>query len=214
MPSDSQFPAEPSSIPTLRASRRSVLGWLAAFVPAATGFRNAVPWLARLETLDEALLLALAPAILPGELGPDGTRRAAEALQKWVAGYRAGAEVNHGYGTERIRVTGADPSTRWALQLRSLESDARRTHGAGFAALSLDQRRALVRTQLTAERATAIPGDIAAASHVALALLASFYGSPDATDLCYEAAIAKNACRPLAAVTQRPVPLRRGGGGS
>ena len=214
MSPDSQSSVGLSDIPTVRASRRTVLGWLAALVPAASGFRHAVPWLARLETLDEALLLALAPAILPAELGPDGMRRATDALQKWVAGYRAGAEVNHGYGTERIRVTGADPSTRWALQLRSLEGDARRTHSAGFAALALDQRRALVRTQLTAERATAIPGDIAAASHVALALLASFYGSADATDLCYEAVIAKNACRPLATVTQRPIPLRRGGGGS
>ena len=195
-------------------SRRTVLAWLAALVPTVSGARHAVPWLSRLQTLDDALLLALASAILPSELGPDGARRVAASLQKWIAGYRVGAEVNHGYGTARIRATGADPSTRWALQLRSLDADARRAHAAAFTAVTPEQRRALVRAQLTAERATAIPGEIADAGHVALALLSTFYGSPEATDLCYEAAIAPNACRPLAAVSQRPVPLRRNGGRS
>ena len=200
---------DPSSTAT---SRRTVLAWLAAVVPATTGFRYAIPWLRRLERLDDTLLLALATAILPSELGPDGARRVADGLQKWVAGYRPGAELNHGYGSARIRTTGADPSTRWALQLRSLETDARRVHSAGFASLSADQRRALVRTQFVAERATAIPGDTASAGHVALALLAFFYGSPEATDLCYEASITPTACRPLQQVTQRPLPLRRSGG--
>src|SRR5688500_9211722 len=102
------------------ASRRTVLGWLAALVPTAAGGRQLIPWLSKLQSLDEALLLALASAILPSELGPDGARRVAAAFQKWVAGYRVGAGVNHGYGAARLRTTGADPSTRWALQLRSL----------------------------------------------------------------------------------------------
>ena len=194
------------------SSRRTFLGWLAALMPALGGFRFPTPWLSGLEKLDDTLLLALATAILPSEIGADGARRAAESLQKWIAGYRAGAEVNHGYGSARIRTTGADPSTRWALQLRTLEIDAQRTHGAPFPALSLDQRRALVRAQLAGDRATALPGDIADAGHVALALLGSFYGSVEATDLCYDAAIGRNACRPLAQVTQRPVTLRRAGG--
>ena len=202
----------PMVIPTLPASRRTVLGWLAALLPTTTGFRHTLPWLRSLERLDDALLLALASAILPSEIGADGIRRAADSLQRWIAGYRPGAELNHGYGSARIRTSGADPSVRWALQLRSLDADARRVHGQGFAAASPEQRRALVRVQLAAERATSIPGDLAGAAHVALALLASFYRSPDATDLCYEAAIAPGACRPLQQVTQRPVPLRRSGG--
>jgi hypothetical protein len=207
-------PGDPLAPPPPATSRRSVLAWLAATVPATTSFRYAIPWLRRLERLDDALLVALATSILPSDLGPDGARRIADALQKWIAGYRAGAELNHGYGSARIRTTGADPSTRWALQLRSLEADARRVHSAGFAAITPDQRRALVRTQLVAERAAAIPGDTASAAHVALALLAVFYGSPEATDFCYEASITPTACRPLGAVTQPPVPLRRNGGRS
>jgi hypothetical protein len=180
-------------------------------VPAGRLAWAPAPWWSPLEKLDAELLRALAVAVLPTEIGTEGVQRSADALQKWIAGYRAGAELNHGYGSARLRTTGADPSIRWALQLRTLDVDARRLHGAGFAALTADQRRDLVRAQLATERATNIPGDVGAASHVALALLASFYGSPEATDLCYEATIAKNACRPLAQGTQRPVPLRRNG---
>jgi hypothetical protein len=170
--------------------------------------------LSGLEKLDDPLLLALSTAILPSEIGTDGARRAADSLQTWIAGYRVDAELNHGYGSERIRATGADPSARWALQLRTLDIDARRAHGEGFAALAPDRRRALVRAQLATERATAIPGELASAGHVALALLSSFYGSAEATDLCYDAAIGRNACRPLGQVVPRPVALRRNGGPS
>ena len=208
-------PPSSSSGPSFRflSSRRGFLGWLAAVVPAAGGMRLRFRPFHR-EPLDEALLRALASAILPSELGAAGTRRAADALAKWVREYRPDAELNHGYGTARLRTTGADPSTRWALQLRTLEMDARRAHNAGFASITDDQRRTIVGAQLDAERANAIPGDIAGAPHVALALLASFYGSPEATDLCYEATIGRQLCRPLAESSARPVPLRRAGGAS
>jgi hypothetical protein len=201
----------PSDTRATAPTRRTFLGWLAALVPAVGGVWQPRLWLSRLEQLDESLLLALGEAVLPSEIGGEGIRRAATALQKWIAGYRVDAELNHPYGSARIRTTGADPSTRWALQLRSLEVDARRAHGRGFAAIAPEERRVLVRSQLTADNVTALPGDIAGAGHVAVALLGLFYASPEATDLCYEAAIARNACRPLAPVAQRPVPLRRGG---
>ncbi len=201
--------APPFAIPS---SRRTFLAWLAAMLPATTGFR--LPFASRiaaLEKLNPVLLRALANAVLPSEIGAGGARSAAAGFEKWVTGYRPGAELNHGYGTDRIRTTGADPSTRWALQLRTLDLDARRAHRAGFASITAEQRRVLVRAQLAEERATTLPGDIASAGHVALALLASFYASPAATDLCYEATISRNACRPLAAVTSPPIPLRRRG---
>jgi hypothetical protein len=193
----------------LSSSRRRFLGWLAAVVPAAGGVRLRFPF--RREPLDDVLLRALASAILPSELGPAGSRRAADALAKWVREYRPGAELNHGYGTARLRTTGADPSTRWALQLRTMEMDARTAHNTGFASITDEQRRAIVEAQLSVVEV--FPGDIAGASHVALALLASFYASPEATDLCYEAAIGRQLCRPLAESSRRPVQLRRAGGG-
>jgi len=45
------------------------------------------------------------------------------------------------------------------------------------------------------------------ASHVALALLAHFYDSPGAADLCYEAQIGRQTCRPLAAQANKPRPM-------
>ena len=206
------FPVLPDE--TTRISRRGFVGWLSVVIPVASGATIPLPWLVRREKLDDTLLRGLATAILPSELGVDGARRAADTLQAWVAGYRPGAETNHGYGSARIGATGADPSPRWALQLRTLDMDARRTHGAAFGALTDDQRRALVRAQLTEERATALPGSVAGAQHVALALLASFYGSPEATDLCYEAVIGRNTCRSLARSSARPMPLQRRGGGT
>jgi hypothetical protein len=194
---------------TASLSRRSFVGWLAAAVPATRA-----RWLhgaLRQQQLDEALLVALATAILPSELGLAGAGRVAGSLMQWSAGYRPGVDLNHGYGTARLRTTGPNPTTQWALQLRALDEDARRAHNSGFAAIGDDRRRALVRAHLDEERANTIPGDIAAAQHVALALLASFYGSPEAADLCYESRIGRQLCRPLSESPQRPVPLRRGG---
>ena len=45
----------------------------------------------------------------------------------------------------------------------------------------------------------------------AVALLAHFYASPAATDLCYEARIGKDTCRPLAQSSRKPLPLARSG---
>jgi hypothetical protein len=72
--------------------------------------------------------------------------------------------------------------------------------------LSVAERTALVRSALQGQRVDRMPG-VADASHVALALLAHFYESSAAADLCYEAQIGKNQCRPLAASSKKPLPL-------
>jgi hypothetical protein len=48
---------------------------------------------------------------------------------------------------------------------------------------------------------------VADASHVAVALLAHFYESPAAGDLCYEARIGRQTCRPLAQQSRKPLPV-------
>lgn len=193
-------------------SRRSFVGWLAAIGPAIRGIRMPA-FIRRRAEIDVALARALASAILPAELGAAGAQRAADAFVAWARGYRTGAELSHGYGNARIRNAGTDPSIVWAQQLQFLDADARRAHGRSFAAVSVDERRTIVRTQLERDRVTNF-GNVASASHVTLALLAHFYASPEATDLCYEAHIGKNACRPLSASPSQPVPLRRAGSGT
>ena len=184
-----------------------------ASVPLARGIRITLLRPVQREALDDAMIVALASAVLPSQLDSNGVRRAATEFQDWVRGYLPNAERNHAYGSARLSNTGADPSPRWATQLRALETDARAAHGRAFVALSAEERRTIVRAQLQRSNATTLPTTTAGAQHVAVALLASFYSSPDATDLCYQARIQKNACRPLATSSQRPLPLAGGGAG-
>ena len=48
--------------------------------------------------------------------------------------------------------------------------------------------------------------------YVAVALLSHWYGTTDATDRCYRAAIGKQQCRPLASSARPPLPLAGGRG--
>lgn len=60
------------------------------------------------------------------------------------------------------------------------------------------------------KRVAALVGDAAPerlparAKHVAIALLAHFYASPDADDLCYGRRIGRQTCRGLGGVRQPP----------
>ena len=154
-----------------------------------------------------ALIGAVGDAVLPAELGADGVTRAVAEFQRWMDGYQPGAEANHGYGTGRIERLPADPRPQWRSQLASLDADARRT-GQSFSALPRERRQALVRAALQNERGDALPNPLLA-RHVALALLAHFYDSVAATDLCYDARIGRQQCRPLANQRQQPVALER-----
>jgi len=154
-----------------------------------------------------ALLDAVGDAVLPTELGADGVTRAVAEFQRWMDGYQPGAEANHGYGTGRIERLAADPRPQWRSQLAALDTEARGS-GQPFMALPRARRQALVRAALRGERGEALPSPLLA-RHVALALLAHFYDSPAATDLCYDAQIGRQQCRPLATQRQQPVPLAR-----
>jgi hypothetical protein len=156
-----------------------------------------------------ALLDAVGDAVLPAELGADGVTRAVAEFQRWMDGYQPGAEANHGYGTGRIERLPADPRPRWRAQLASLDAETRR-NGQSFSELPRERRQALIRAALQGERGDALPNPLLA-RHVALALVAQFYDSPAATDLCYDAQIGRQQCRPLATQRQQPVALARKG---
>ena len=162
------------------------------------------------ESLDPALLRAMAVAILPAELGPSGTERAVVEFEQWLTGYREGAEILHGYGTDEIRRTGPSPALKWSTQLADLDAAARKSQGAPFPARGRAEREELVRAALSGVSAAGLP-QIDRAPHIALGLLAHFYSSAAAQDLCYEARIAKGTCRPLADSPKRPLPLKHPG---
>jgi hypothetical protein len=132
--------------------------------------------------------------------------REAAAFRDWAAKYKENAELVHGYGTSRLRSTGATPLTRWTAQLDQLDADAQRLRQRRFRDLSAGDREQVVRDALNAERIDRMPA-VVDANHVAVALLAHFYDSPGAADLCYEAQIGRQTCRPLAAQASKPRPM-------
>jgi len=190
----------------IRISRRAFLTSLAAALPAAALARRAHAAAVDEITSSTRNMRALAEAVLPAELGTAGIAAAVNGFERWVAGYREGAELLHGYGTSVLKWTGPTPATKWAAQLAALDRAAKRTRGAAFAELPAAVRRALIHNDLETVKSSRIP-PVVSAPHVALALLAHYYESPAATDLCYNAQIGRQTCRPLAAQTRKPLPL-------
>jgi hypothetical protein len=187
-------------------SRRSFLSSLAAALPLTVLIRRAhAAAVLHLES-DPATLDALAAAVLPSELGRTGLTRVAREFRDWGAQYHENAELVHGYGTSRLRSTGPTPLTRWTSQLDELEAQARATHQRRFSDLTVAQRADLVRAALQSQRVDRLPS-VADANHVAIALLAHFYDSSAANDLCYNAQIGRQTCRPLSASSRKPLPM-------
>lgn len=200
-------------------SRRTFVSWMSG-VGAALGFgvrarpteaKSAAP--EQGAPLDGAMVRGIAEVVLPTELGNDGFTRVSRAFTQWAGAYRQGVELVHPYGSTQLRQTGESPALRWKAQLIALDAQARERHQRGFAALTREQRRGLVMTVLASERATRLP-DPVEANHVAMALMAWFFASPDATDLCHNARIGRNQCRPLVNAPRQPLPLRDGGRGT
>lgn len=196
-----------------RVTRRTFFAWLGTIASSAVLSRRLEPATVPAPTpggLDPSQLRALASVVLPAELGIEGTRRAADGFLAWVAAYRPGAELLHDYGLTQITHAGPSPVRRWAAQLAQLDRLARQRHTTPWITLSVARRRVLVTERLAAGKTGAdLPGDPARAPHVAVGLLAYYYGLPEATDLCYGAEILRKQCRPLAKNPERPVPLRR-----
>ena len=180
-------------------SRRAFLGWIAAAIPVGAIVRRAHALSVDHLAADQRTLRAVGEVVLPSSLGSGGTAAAVARFQQWIAGYREGAELLHGYGTSKLEKAGRTPATRWATQLAQL--DAKR-----FAELPLERRREIIRAELAALKVDRI-GTVGSAPHVAVALLAHFYASPEATDLCYQSKIGKQTCRPLATSSRQPLPL-------
>lgn len=190
-------------------NRRGFVGSVAASVPIAAASRHLLRS-GKSAPLDDALIGALGHSLLPTELGSDNIDRVVDEFQQWLEQYSTDAELNHGYGTSEIDYTPGDPTSRWQDQLDGLNAEAQRRFGASFVDLDADVRRNIIRQQIADNRLDRLPRAYRA-RHVAVGLLAYFYASPEATDLCYKAAIGKNRCRPLRRSPDEPISLRPGG---
>jgi hypothetical protein len=161
--------------------RRTLLGLLAW---------ARIPWAQRLEFPGDhaGTLRELAGVVLPVELGRDGLDRVANDFARWVREYRAGAEMDHGYGNTRIRFKGPSPAAAYTRQLAALAGKV--DADAVTAALKDAGVSDLPRT--------------AGGSHVAADLMSFYFRGSDANDLCYRAEIGRDKCRGLAGSDRAP----------
>ena len=150
-------------------------------------------------------LRAVAEAVLPAELGADGRERAVAAFERWSDGLEPVAELAHPYLVPETRYSGPDPRPGWAAQLQGLEKECQARHGSPLADLDVAGRRKLLARGVG--QAGPGLGAPANANHVAVALMAHFFASPAATDMCYRRTIARQQCRGLDGAAAEPADL-------
>jgi hypothetical protein len=146
------------------------------------------------ETLD-----ALAMVVLPSELGPGGVRDVARDFERWVRDYRPAAEMDHGYGFTRLRTKPTSPAPAYLRQLDSLRAALRNADG--------ESRRHAVEAALEEAKVTDLPRT-PDGRHVAADLMAFYFHSSNANDLCYRAAIGRDLCRGLKGSENPPPPMK------
>jgi len=160
--------------------------------------------------VDPQVLRAVGRIALPSEGGEERLERRIAGFEAWLEGFEPVAERPHGYGSQEILYGPPHPGPRWQAQLEALELEAEKRHGRGFADLRPEDGRELLDRHVEAADDGDLPGEPARASHVATGLLAWFYASPEATDLCYGRRIGKLTCRPLDAAPAEPAALGDG----
>ena len=187
--------------------RRTLLQWVASCA-AALPFRplrlTAQP---RELTADSiAMLHAIAPTVLPASLGAAQLRGIVDKFVQWTRGYREGVAMSHGYGHPRLQKTGASPVPGYVAQLAALDAGAR-AKGGRWPTLDLETRRALLDAAFSKAGVRNLPPR-PIGQHVAADLMAFYFRSSEANDVCYSAMIQREVCRPIAVTIQRPKPLR------
>jgi hypothetical protein len=155
------------------------------------------------EALDAAILAAIAEVVLPSEADRPA---AIAAFTRWIADYQEAADTDHGYGNTRIRSTGPSPARKYAAQIAALDEAARAAGAAGFARATLDARRAIVAAAIADAKVERLPARPTGA-HIASDLMGHYFGSSVAADLCYRAAIGRDACRGLPGSEKPPAKL-------
>lgn len=176
--------------------RRSAAATLLPLARSTAGASSDFPG-ARSATLE-----ALADAVLPESLSAERRRAAVAEFVAWVRAYRPGADLDSGYGFTKLRKAPSSPASTYSGQLAALDAAARRKGGA-FAKRSLSDRRAIVERALAAAKIDALP-EAPEGRHVAIDLMSFFFGSAEANDLCYQAAIGRETCRGLPDSWEKP----------
>jgi len=185
--------------------RRTLLQWLGV----------AASWpLLRLELRADELpaeqvfvLRDVAATVLPSSIGSKGQNDAVDNFLRWIRDYKEGVALSHGYGDPRLVKSGPSPAPNYTKQLIALQRDAQ-SRGGRFGALPIETRRALLDAAFKAADVRNLPGR-PDGKHVVADLMAHYFRSSEANDLCYNARIGRNTYRAIRVTTVRPQPLNR-----
>jgi hypothetical protein len=187
-------------------TRRELIRWMLSVTAALPVGRIALRAQSNaFSAADLTTLEALADSVLPGELGRAGSKAITQAFIKWLAEYRSGADMGHGYGVLRARVTPTISVETYRTQLGALDQRARRG-GGSFQSLSVPARQALVQQALDEASVRDLP-QIPDGQHIVSDVMAFYFRSTQANDLCYRASIGREVCRGLSGSSRKPETL-------
>lgn len=160
----------------------------------------------------DPVLVAVASLVMPTSSLDETTRgRTLQRFGAWADGFEPVAELDHRYlSTDEIPYGPPDPRPLWRAQLAALDTEAQKRHLVPFADLDEDaQKRMLTRAierSTPREPGTGLPRPESAA-HVGIALMAWFFRSSDANDICHGKRIGRHECRGMRGVELEPRPL-------
>jgi hypothetical protein len=189
--------------------RRTLLQWLGS--AAASWPLMRVQLRADELPADQVLVLRdVAGTVLPSAIGRKGQDDAVDNFLRWIREYKEGVALSHGYGEPRLVKSGPTPAPGYAKQIAALQQAAR-ARGGRFGALPVETRRELIGAAFTAADVRNLPGR-PDGKHVVADLMAHYFRSSAANDLCYSARIGRNTYRAIRVTTVRPQPLNGGRG--
>jgi hypothetical protein len=184
--------------------RRRAIQTLATAAAALPMLR--VPLQAQVLSADQVFVLRdVATTVLPTALGRNGQEEAVDNFLRWIREYKEGVPLSHGYGEPRLVKSAPSPAPAYAKQIAALQAAAK-TRGGRFGALPLDVRRALLDEAFKAADVRTLPGR-PDGKHVVADLMAHYFRSSAANDLCYNARIGRNTYRAIRVTTAKPAPL-------
>jgi len=156
------------------------------------------------------LLRDVATTVLPSAIGSKGQNEAVDNFLRWIRDYKEGVPLSHGYGEPRLVKSGPSPASGYQKQIAALQQAAK-ARGGRFGALPLEVRRELLDAAFAAADVRNLPGR-PDGKHVVADLMAHYFRSSAANDLCYNARIGRHTYRAIRVTTVRPQPLNGGRG--
>jgi hypothetical protein len=152
-----------------------------------------------------AVLRDVATTVLPSAIASKGQNDAVDNFLRWIREYKEGVALSHGYGEPRLVKSGPSPAANYTKQLIALQGEAK-SRGGRFGALPIEVRRELLDAAFKAADVRNLPGR-PDGKHVIADLMAHYFRSSGANDLCYNARIGRNTYRAIRVTTVRPQPL-------